>query len=255
MLIVSGKFLKRYFQMDKIMERLLEQEFLEIVSDFGSEESVREHKLHFSVLGSPLRHSRYLLIGDSWEITGEIETQVHMPLVSDILANPRNKAYRGYINFFNVMFNGNSLKTLELLNKAVFTNGNWIRTPHEGKEHAEELAIGRELSKTYLKAIINLVRPEVIICFGNSEFSATSSVFKALGETKNFWEIEDRHYEPTINNWSTYEFSIYQNSHHFKVFSFPNSSKFHIWNANIEDNEVFIHLKSMIEQNLVSAGF
>jgi hypothetical protein len=89
---------------------------------------------------------------------------------------------------------------------------------------------------------------------GNSEFSATSAVFKALGEKRNFWEVEDRYYAPTTNNWSAYEFSIYRASNHFKIYSFPNTCKFHIWNAQIEENDVFQKLRMAIEgENVLSA--
>lgn len=237
------------------MERLLEQEFLEIVADYGSEPDVKDNKLNFTVIGSPLRQSRFLIVGDMWDVSGEVESQMQMPLVNYILSNPLNKTHRGYINFFNVMFNGNTVKTLDFLNKSVYTKGNWIRTPHLGREHAKELGIGRKLSETYLKAIIELVQPEAIICFGNSEFSATSAVFKALGENHNFWEVENRYYEPTNNNWSTYKFTIYHGADAYNVFSFPNGGKFHIWNANIEENEVFRELKSTIESGKLSAMY
>lgn len=231
------------------MTILLESEFQELLTEFRNELKNSEYKRSsFSLLGSPLMESDFLIVGNNWGGSQGIKPQTHMPLVNGILTEPENPTYKGYIDFFTTLFNSEKGKAIDFLNSVVYTNGNFIRTPNEQKEYADTLNFGYEISPRYLRKIVDLTKAKVIVCFGNSERSATSSLVKSFNITEEFWEIEGIKRCPTKNNWSTYKLNHSESGRDYEIFSFPHSSRLHTWNKDIEQNEIFIDLKTKINR-------
>lgn len=231
------------------MNLLLETEFQELITEFRNE--LKNYKIKsasFSLLGSPLIETDFLIAGNNWGGNQDIKPQKNMPLVNDILAEPNNPTYRGYIDFFSLLFDSEMSKTVDFLNRAVYTNGSFLRTPNEQKDYQETLNIGCEISPRYLKKILDLTKARIIICFGNSERSATSSLVKSLNITGEFWKIEGIKRYATENNWSTYKLCHSESGIDYELYSFPHSSKFHQWSKGIGKNAIFTNLKANINK-------
>ena len=225
------------------MSRLLENEFDDILLDFKKEIKAKtEDNPSFSIVGSPLKESSYLLVGNNWGGDTTTPQQKEMPLVNDILLDPKNHTYKGYINFYTGLFDGDKGKTIEFLNQAVYTNGNWLRTPNESAKYESTLTTFNEISIPYVRRLIDLVSPNIIICFGNSERSATQGVFEAIGLDRIFWKVDSIKRSETNNGWSTY-FYQYKG---FSIYSFPHASKLSVWNTNIGENDNYKSLKNQL---------
>src|SRR5690606_27701539 len=124
-------------------------------------------------------------------------------------------------DFFTDIFDGNKALAVQFLHGVVYTNGNFIRTPNENSQHGEKLEIGRNLTKKYLQEIIEIVKPSTIICFGNSEHSATSAIINSLQENEDipFWKLESGKIVQTTNNWNTYHFKIESKEKQYNIYS------------------------------------
>lgn len=228
------------------MDRLLQDEFNKIVIDFNNDIDKAKKNLSFSIVGTPLKECPILLVGNNWGGKVNIPSQTKMPLANDILVYPEVSTYMGYIDFFTFLFSNNKLQTIDFLNKIVYTNGNLIRTPNESNKYKELLEYGHQLSLKYLKRLISLIKPHIIICFGNGDKSATSAIFKSFGITKDFWKHDNIITIKTENNWNTYMINITINEINYKIFSFPHSSRFNTWKKNIGSNTNFQELKKEI---------
>lgn len=229
------------------MSKLLEKEFQELITEFSDELKNQQHKrISFSLIGSPLKETGFLIVGNNWGGNLDMDSQTNMPLVNDILAEPNNPTYKGYIDFFSTMFDSEKSQTVDFLNRVVYTNGNFLRTPNEKKEYAETLNYGYEISSRYLRKIIELTKARIIVCFGNSERSATSSLIKSFNITDKFWKIEGIKRYSTKNNWSAYKLNHSESGIDYEIFSFPHSSKYNLWKEDIEQNEAFIDLRTKI---------
>jgi hypothetical protein len=228
--------------------KFYEKEFNTIVKDFQSDLKVENLKISYSILGSALMESQFLLVGNNWGGDENQKSQVTMPLVNDILVEPNNSTYRGYLDFFTDIFKGNKALAVQFLNRVVYTNGNLIRTPNESAKYNEILKSGRILSKKYLAEIIKIVKPSTIICFGNSEDSATSAITKILlNDDVKFWELEQAKAIQTINKWNTYQIKIESMGKQFNIYSFPHSSRYGTWKKDISENENFKSLQKTIK--------
>jgi hypothetical protein len=233
---------------------ILEKEFYEILQDFQTDLKKSQSKLKFSLIGSPLQKSDILMLGNNWGGEGG-PSQSQMPLVNDIPAYQDNTTYREYLKFFKLIFDDNAARLVPFFNKMVYTNGNFIRTPNENIQYKADLQLGVALTRKYLKKIIELVEPKIILCFGNSETSGTNSLFKSLGIERDFWKMEKEvmFHQPTSNNWGTYHYpDINISEVSYQIFSFPHASKFNLWKGGIEENEVFKRLKGELNQCLTS---
>ena len=228
------------------MNHLFEREFLEISNGIAKDIKEIGQDWKFSILGTPLISSKILLVGNNWGGTGAGDSQCIMPLCNDILAYPTVSTYKGYLDFFLNLFDEDKHTTINFFNGIVYANGNFIRTPNEHTEYNQMLDLGHEISNKYLRKIIELIEPVVIICFGNSNRSGTSAVSKALELEKEFWNQEDIIAHKTSNNWYTYHFTGRLNSSEFDIFSFPHSSKYNYWKKNIEQNPNFVNLKNLV---------
>ena len=228
------------------MTQLLESNFHDILKRFKKE--VAEHKkdLSFSIIGSALISSDVLILGNNWGGDEDVASQLAMPLVNDILVDQSNPTYRGYFTFFHRLFDLDKLKAINFLNRVIYTNGNFIRTPNEKQRYNESLELGYNLTNKYLTEMIKVTNSKIIICFGNSDRSATSAAFRALGISTEFWKIKDIDIQPTSNKWSTYHLSLQYESRTYDLFSFPHSSKFNIWGTDIESNSIFENLKRQL---------
>lgn len=230
--------------------KFYENEFKKILNDFRSDLKKENLKASYSILGSALKESTFLLVGNNWGGDENQEPQKSMPLVNDILVEPNNSTYRGYLAFFTEIFQGNKALAVQFLNGVVYTNGNLIRTPNENSKYSGLLKTGRSLSAKYLLEIIEIVKPTTIICFGNSEYSATSAITKVLTEDDNvqFWKLEPDKIAQTNNKWNTYQYKIESKGKQFDIFSFPHSSRYNNWKKEISNNENFKSLQSRIQE-------
>jgi hypothetical protein len=226
--------------------KLLESEFDKLLSDFKSEIKKIKFKPSYALLGSALMKSRYLIVGNNWGGNSESPVQTEMPLVNDILVEPNNPTYKGYLAFFGQMFDY-KWKLINFLSKSVYTNGNFIRTPNESKKYKDQLEKGRLLSHAFLKQIIDYVNPDIIICFGNGEASGTNSVFEALGEKDKFWKRPDIQTVPA-GKWSTYKFDLYIGKKKYLIYSFPHASKYQMWKDDIQDNKFFKEIQAKAQR-------
>lgn len=226
--------------------KLLEHKFDEIIKNFKSRLNL---KASYSILGSALFETPILLLGNNWGGDENQESQIHMPLVSDILTEPNNPTYSGYIKFFTEIFNGDKGKVIQFLNIIVYTNSNFVRTPNENTKYAELLKKGKALSEEFLLEIIEAVNPSIIICFGNSDDSATSTILKILDENNEipFWKLNPDKVVKTRNKWNTYQFKIESNSKCYHIYSFPHSSRYNSWKEEISKNGNFKSLQKQIK--------
>jgi len=230
-------------------EQLFELEFKEIVKGITREVRKIDQDWKFSISGTPLISSSVLVVGNNWG-GYEGDNQITMPLCNDILAYPTVPTYRGYFDFFLEIFGKDKIKTMQFLNSIVLTNGNFIRTPNENDEYNDKLEIGFEISNKYLRRIIDLVKPLVIVCFGNSERSATSAISKAVGLEKEFWKLDHVAIVKTNNNWNTYHFDKQHTGLKSDIFSFPHASRLSYWKNELENNENFKRLRNLIYSKL-----
>lgn len=223
------------------MSTILEKDFYNILHDFEADLKACTSKLKFSLIGSPLQKSGLLVLGNNWG-GEEGPSQSSMPLVNDIPAYQDNQTYRGYLQFFLLLFDQDVSKLISFFSNIVYTNGNFIRTPNENIQYKKDLQLGVELTRKYLKKLIEVIEPKTIISFGNSETPGTNSLFKALGIETDFWKMKapEMVHQPTCNNWSTYHYPALQaGGKNYQVFSFPHASRFNLWKGYIEKNEVF----------------
>ena len=230
------------------MEQLFELEFNEIVKGITKDIRKINRDWKFSISGAPLMSGKVLIVGNNWG-GYEGDNQITMPLNNDILAYPTVPTYKGYFNFFIEIFYQDKLKTIQFFNTIVLTNGNFIRTPNENDMYNDKLDAGYEISNKYLKKIIDLVKPSVIVCFGNSERSATSAISKALDFEKEFWNLDHVIIKKTHNNWNTYHFDKQYDGFKLDIFSFPHASKYNYWKKDIENNQNFQNLRNLIHGN------
>ena len=228
------------------MTQLLESNFDDILKRFSDEVAQHKEGLSFSIIGSALMQSDVLILGNNWGGDEDVASQVDMPLVNDILVNQSNPTYRGYLNFFQRLFVCNKLEAIIFLNRVIYTNGNFIRTPNETQRYSESLELGYNLTNKYLTEIIKVTRSRVIICFGNSTRSATSAAFRALGISGDFWKIKNINIQQTYNKWSTYHLSVLHEGRTYELYSFPHASKLNIWGTDIESNPIFFKLKRQL---------
>lgn len=228
--------------------KFYEKEFKKIIENFQSDLKKENLKVSYSILGSALKESQFLLVGNNWGGDENQESQSSMPLVNDILVEPNNATYRGYLDFFTEIYRGNKALAVQFLNGVVYTNGNLIRTPNENSKYNEILKTGRNLSKKYLQEIIEKVKPSTIICFGNGEDSATSAITKVIlrDDGVKFWKLEPDNVIQTKNNWNTYQFKIESKGKQFNIYSFPHSSRYVNWKKGISENENFKSLQKLI---------
>ncbi len=230
--------------------KFYELEFQKIIKDFKSD--LKGLNVSFSILGSALMESKFLLVGNNWGGDENQKSQSSMPLVNDILVEPNNPTYRGYLDFFTDIFDGNKTLAVQFLHGVVYTNGNFIRTPNESSKYDENLQKGRNLSKKYLQEIIEIVKPSTIICFGNSEHSATSAIINSLQENEDipFWKLGSGKIFQTTNNWNTYQFKIESKGKRLGIYSFPHTSRYSSWKKEISENENFKSLRQRINNCL-----
>lgn len=229
--------------------KFYEEEFNTLIKNLKSDLKNGRLDASYSIVGSALIESPFLLVGNNWGGNENQPSQTSMPLVNDILVEPKNSTYSGYINFFTDIFEGNKALSVQFLNTSVYTNGNLIRTPNEKSKYSELLETGRNLSEKYLKTIIEIVNPSTIICFGNSEDSATSAITKTLSNNNDleFWKMESNNVVQTNNKWNTYQLKIHSNGKEYNIYSFPHASRYGTWNGNISKNSNFKSLQNLIK--------
>jgi hypothetical protein len=223
--------------------------FKDIAKRFGNELRKEGKDLTYSILGTPLRKSKVLMMGSNWG-GAKGDSQWEMPLVCDILNECyKPGTYNGYLNFFLQIFEDDLGKTIDFFNRIVYTNGNFVRTPNEKSEYQTKIQAGNRVTPKFLREIIDFVEADIILCFGNSENSATNSLFKTLEIETNFWKLgkEIMHHSPTCNDWGTYHYPNLKTKYGaFQIFSFPHASQFNRWKKDIDKNPNFQTLQKQL---------
>ena len=235
---------------------LFEREFYEILDSFEQEQkqidwSIKDKSfpIRYSILGSPLMESNLLIMGTNWAGGPEIPTQSSMPLVNDILAYYiESQTYRGYLNFFKLLI-GNLDQTIGCLNNSILMNGCFIHTPKQGSGFRKLVQKGFELSKPYIKEIIDMVKPKIILCFGNGNNpTGTSQISSILINDDQYWLLKDRVIQfPLSDNMSSYHYNTSNKNSDIHVFSFPHASRFNQWKKGLEMNGHFRELKKRLK--------
>lgn len=224
-----------------------EDEFNQIKKDFYSKLK-REYKgISYSILGTPLIKSNFLIVGNNWGGAKEIPSQKSMPLVNDILSYPTTGTYSGYVNFFTKIFNNNKFKMVNFLNNIVYTNACFLRSSSEKSEYQKLLFYGYEHSLPFLKRIISIVEPNTIICFGNGNNpTSTFSIAKILGFDDYYWKDTQVKVVNLNSNANSYIFNGIFNELTIEVFSFPHASVYNRWSKSLEKKESFELLQNSI---------
>ena len=127
----------------------------------------------------------------------------------------------------------------------------FIRTPNEkSTESQDKLRFGFNITTPFLLEVIELVKCETIICFGNnrkkSKWPASRAVLKALEMHEFIHEIQEAENCRTARNMNSYFITASVNGRNYNLFSFPHSSKLGIWQDKIEDNPIFNKLQDLI---------
>jgi|GEM_PF-4425500 len=228
---------------------LFKSEFEEIVRDFKNGLPKEYQLKSYSFLGSPLMKSDYLIIGNNWGGPETEPSQNEMPNRSDIL-DPQNQGsttYRGYKSFFLTLFENDESKLVSFLERAVYTNACFIRTPNTDAEYREILNYGYRYSYVFLKRIISLVDPQLIVCFGNGNNpTSTSTISRMLGMSEKYWTDKNTEQIPLANKTNSYIMRGKIGIKSIEVFSFPHASKYDIWSSSLETRKSFIVLKGKI---------
>lgn len=224
-----------------------EEEYNQINKEFYSNLK-REYKgKSYSILGSPLFKSKFLIIGNNWGGGLDTPSQKNMLLTNDILSYPKTGTYLGYINFFTKICNGNKYKMVHFLNNCVYTNACFFRTPNESKEYHKFISYGYECTLPFLKRIISIVEPSIVICFGNGNNpTATHSISRILGYGDNYWKDPKVKAVNLNTNANSYIINGKFNDMAIEVFSFPHASKYNIWSKSLDKKESYELLKSKI---------
>ncbi len=224
-----------------------EEEYNQINKDFFLNLEKEYQNKSYSILGSPLFKSRYLILGNNWGGSSDAPSQKTMPLINDILAYPNSSTYLGYINFFTKFFNGDKYKMVHFLNNCVYSNTCFLRTPNESRKYQELRNYGYKYTLSFLERILSIVEPNIVICFGNGNNpTSTHSITKILGYDDFYWK------DPIVNvvnlnaNANSYIINGNFKELSIEVFSFPHASKYNIWSNCLENKESFKLLKNKI---------
>lgn len=232
-------------------QQSFEQTFDDLNTRFKSKVSQYDEHLSYSILGSPLKECKTLLVGSNWGGEESIESQKHMPKKSDLTGYSSVPTYSGYLRFFEKVFNHDSQRARRFLSDIVYTNGNFVRTPNEKSwKSQDKLRFGFNLTIPFLLEIVKIVKCDTIICFGNnrkkSKWPATRAVLKALGLHEFIHEIQRVKNCKTAGNMNSYYLKVAHEGRDYDLFSFPHSSKLGLWQSKIEDNPNFRKLRGLI---------
>ena len=104
-----------------------EQIFDDLNARFRAKVYEYDQPLSYSILGSPLKECKTLLVGSNWGGQESIESQPHMPKKSDLSEDLSVPTYSGYLRFFEKVFNQDSKKAKSFLSNVVYTNGNFYK--------------------------------------------------------------------------------------------------------------------------------
>lgn len=208
----------------------------------------------YALTATPLFQTSVLVVGNNWGGNVDDPLQRRMPLANEMLVYPTQATYRGYLHFFRTVFDGDDWRMLTFLQRIVYLNGNFVRTPNQGAHYAELLALGREVSAPFLREIIELVAPEIILCFGNGPHSGTDAVAAALGKSDDFREDEDIVKTPAHNRTFAYCFPAAPLLPESTVYSFAHGNRYNQWMPGIEQNVVFRELKYALRKRFPFGG-
>lgn len=240
------------------MEYLINK-FNEIRTNFENElrakqEIVSNTNLNYCILGSPLFKSDYLILSTNWGGPIEKESGQNMPTVNELLAFPTLKNNCILIKFFTKLIDDNC-KLIDFLNNSIYTNACFIRTPNtKDDQNKRILNLGFDISLSYLRQLINVIEPKVIICFGNGEsgHSPTRSIVKIMNMNTKWWLDLNEEQNIKISAQSyCYQFENSIDDKLIKVFSFPHSNNIARWTEQIgkdfhKNNFIFNNLKYII---------
>ncbi|MDD5361395.1 MAG: hypothetical protein PHN88_04635 [Ignavibacteria bacterium] len=232
---------------------MYEKEYIELVKDFNNElrekeKQVYKGELNFALLGSPLMKSDVLILGINWGGSIEQTSDESMPLVNELLAWPKEKNNKTLLCFFTKIF-GNKYDVIQFLNKSIYTNACFIRTPNTECDNSKIVKFGFDLSLPYLSQMIDIIEPKTIICFGNGENSTpTLSISKLLGLGDKWWtKIPKEQIEIIDEKATCYYFCGTINKQKVKVYSFPHSRNINCWGENawqsLDNSKIFLKLK------------
>lgn len=227
-----------------------ESEYQEILKDFKKElrekqKTVFEKDLSFALLGSPLMQSEVVIISNNWGGSMEQDSDEEMPNKNELLAFPNFPNNIKLRNFLEKIFE-NGTSTEDFLSQTVYLNACFIRTPYTD----DITRFGFELSLPYLKRMLDIIQPRIIICFGNGDNpNATHSISKLLGIGDD-WRENSTMIKCMISSHSNcYFFEGKMEGRDLEVFSFPHANNMR-WNAeewnNLMNNKIFLMLKEKL---------
>ncbi len=226
---------------------IFEEEYKQILNKFCNSLDGKYKKHSFSILGSPLVEAKFLMLGNNWGGENEIPSQKSMPLVCDILAYPNEGTYLGYINFFTKIFDGDKYNMIKFLNQIVYTNACFLRTKNETNKYHEDLKYGYKASLPFLEEIISIVKPHVIVCFGNGNNpTCSSSISEILGYGDEYWTNENVERLNLGKKANSYLIDSIGNNLSVTVYSFPHASRFNSWGKLLDNNYIYSKLKREI---------
>ena len=223
------------------------KEFDDLVHDFEENLEDKYRGVSYGFLCSPLMQSNFVIVGSNVGGKTDEERQKDMPSTSEILDQEnKNPTHIGYRNFFTLLFQGDKSKASSFIHKSVCTNACFIRTPREKKKYADLLEYGYKYSRDFLVRILSLVKPKLIIAFGNgSNPTATSAMAGILGIGEKYWTNENVE-QIKLANWNSYIFEGELDSKRIELFSFPHASKYNKWSSSLENKKTFVELRKRI---------
>ena len=202
----------------------------------------------YGLTATPLLRTSVLVVGNNWGGAVDAPPPKRMPLTNEMLVYPTNPTYRGYLHFFRTVFDGDDWRMLTFLHRIVYLNGNFVRTPNQTAHYKDLLALGRTVSAPHLRTVLDLVRPELIICFGNGPHSGTDAIATALGKATDFRADEELVKTPAGNRTFAYCFPAGPLLPDSTVYSYAHGNRYNQWMPGIERNVVFRELKYALRQ-------
>ena len=211
---------------------LYETEFQHLLDELRREVP-RGHS--YALLGSPLMRSRVVVLGNNWGGALDTPPQRRMLLTSDVLIQPTNATYRGYLKFMQRGFGGHRARTLEFFQQTVSGNANLIRTPTEAKTYAAQRTLGQQLSPKYWQRMLPLIDPAVVLCFGTGAGGAFDLMGQILELPSAPFAHPDLETERLANGWNCYRLALGRRT----LYGFPHGSRLDLWWRDIEQNPLF----------------
>ncbi|MCK5371218.1 MAG: hypothetical protein KAQ62_21810 [Cyclobacteriaceae bacterium] len=202
--------------------------------------------INYKLLGSTLQTSHTLLLGINWEDIDGFKSQQEMPTSNEILANPNNSTYKGYLDFFSTILDNDFEKTVDYFQSIVYSRCCLFKTDAQGELRKKIMRDGYFSSKPILKKLIDITGVDTIICFNNEAYFTTRIVGEIIFDIDNFWGNFRGVSNDLASGHHTLEFDGKKKYKGITAFCFPHVNDMKIWDLEMMGNDVYRDLKEKL---------